>query len=168
MAETLDLRVNRAENEAFGERPPLYWAGRSRHNPRMETVPFLKAEGAGTRDAGVKRASALLRAHLEAPWTVARLSRSVGMSRATLARRFVAEYAESPMRHLARLRMDRAAELLARTDQSLARIAPQVGYDTEFALSRAFKRFFGVPPSAYRARLRSEPRSGSGTVCRAA
>jgi transcriptional regulator GlxA family with amidase domain len=165
MAETLDLGVNRAKRRPFDECVPLYRTGRSRHNVRMEAVPSRERER--VRDAGVKRATALLRAHLEAPWTVARLSRSVGMSRATLARRFVAEYAESPMRHLARLRMQRAAELLGRTDQSLARIAPQVGYDTEFALSRAFKRFFGVPPSAYRARLRAEG-PGSPIVCRAA
>ena len=90
------------------------------------------------------------------------------MSRATLARRFVTEYAESPMRHLARLRMNRVAELLTRTDESLAGIAPRVGYDTEFALSRAFKRFYGVPPSAYRASKRGGQGRGSGPVCRAA
>ena len=115
---------------------------------RMEAVPSIP-------DEGVARASALLCAHLEAPWTVARLSKAVGMSRAALARRFVATLAESPMRHLTRLRMERAAELLSTTEQRLASIAPQVGYDSEFALSRAFRRHFGVPPGAYRAGLRA-------------
>ena len=99
-------------------------------------------------------------------WTVGELAKSAGMSRPTLARRFVRAIGEAPLKHLARLRMERAARLLATTDDALCRIAPDVGYETEFAFSRAFRRHHGVPPGVFRRQARAA--SKSAIVCLAA
>jgi len=160
MAETLYLDPDRPKNQPFPLRRRFTMEASGRMMARMQAPCSIA-------DDGVARASALLRAHLEAPWTVARLSKSVGISRAALARRFVATFAESPIQHLTRLRMERAAELLTTTNHRLASIAPQVGYDSEFALSRAFRRHFGVPPGAYRAARRAAE-VGASTVVRMA
>ena len=74
----------------------------------------------------------------------------MGLSRAALARRFVAALGEPPLRLQARLRLERAALLLERTDASLAEVASQVGYESEFAFSRAFRREYGAPPATWR------------------
>lgn len=91
--------------------------------------------------------------------TVASLARTVGLSRAAFARRFARATGTTPLRHLTRVRLALAAERLTKTDDSLAEIAWLVGYGTEFALSRAFKREHGVPPRTYR-RLLSVPFAG--------
>jgi transcriptional regulator GlxA family with amidase domain len=100
-------------------------------------------------------------------WTVARLAKVAGLSRAAFARRFAAEVGAPPLRHVAALRMARAADLLARTDASLADIAARTGYANEFALSRAFHRLVGAPPGAYRRLVRAAP-SSSRPMCLAA
>jgi transcriptional regulator GlxA family with amidase domain len=87
-------------------------------------------------------------------WTLARLAKVAGMSRAAFARGFAAEVGTSPLRYLAGVRLRRAEVLLATTDDMLASIAAEVGYATEFALSRAFRRHAGEPPGAYRRRVR--------------
>jgi AraC-like DNA-binding protein len=95
---------------------------------------------------------------LEARWTVSKLARRVGLSRPAFARRFVAQTGQSPLRYLTRARMLRAAELIRDTREGLARIGTQVGYDSEFAFNRAFKRFHHVAPGTFR-RLVSIDRS---------
>jgi transcriptional regulator GlxA family with amidase domain len=105
-------------------------------------------------DERIERVLAALAAGPAERWTVARLAKIAGLSRAAFARRFAAEVGAPPLTHVARLRMQRAAELLATTDVSLAEIAAKVGYATEFALSRAFRRHLGAPPGAYRRSVR--------------
>ncbi|MFD5831429.1 helix-turn-helix transcriptional regulator [Lentzea sp. NPDC060358] len=73
------------------------------------------------------------------------------MPRAAFSRVFTAEVGQPPMTYLTGWRLSRAAQLLRETDVALARIAPQVGYSTEFALSAAFRREFGVSPGRFRA-----------------
>lgn len=103
------------------------------------------------RDGVVARALALLAGELAAPWTVAKLARRVAVSRPVLARRFHVATGSSPMRHLTGLRMERAAELLRQAPElSLAAVAEQVGYASEFAFNRAFKRHHGLPPGSFR------------------
>lgn len=120
-------------------------------------------------DGVVARAAQLMRADLKRRWTVSELARAVGVSRAVLARRFVQALSEPPQRWLARVRLERAASLLVETDEGLAGVADAVGYDSEFAFSRAFRRQFGSPPGAYRRRLRTAGGSGSSApVMRAA
>ncbi len=84
------------------------------------------------------------------PWTVARLAQSVGVSRATLARRFSRLVGVAPMAYLTRWRLALAADLLHDRAMTLASVARQVGYTNPFALSVAFKREYGVSPQAYR------------------
>jgi AraC-like DNA-binding protein len=83
------------------------------------------------------------------------LARVAGTSRATLGRRFVAEVGEPPLAYLTRARMQAASQLLRGSDEGFAAIAGHVGYESEFAFNRAFRRAFGAPPGEYRRRLRA-------------
>lgn len=118
------------------------------------------------RDPRIARVLEAMRAQLAERWTVARLARIAGLSRAAFARRFAAEVGAPPLHHLAALRMRRAVELLAAGDAPLAALAAEVGYANEFALSRAFRRHLGEPPSTLRRRLRDA--RPSTTLCLAA
>ncbi len=83
-------------------------------------------------------------------WTVSSLGEAAGMPRAAFSRLFTAAVGQPPMTYLTGWRLSRAARLLRETDAPLARIAPQVGYSTEFALSAAFRREYGVSPGRFR------------------
>ena len=107
-----------------------------------------------SRDERVAQAVELMRDELDERWTVSKLARRVGLSRPAFARRFVADRGVSPLRFLARERMDRAAELLRRTDWTLAEIAERVGYDSQFAFNRAFRRHHRESPGAFRRHTR--------------
>lgn len=111
------------------------------------------------RDPGLARALSVMHAAPEAPWTVEQLAHEASMSRATFARRFRETTGIAPSAYLGRLRIDKGAEILARSDASLAQVAAEVGYASEFAFSRAFKRTRGVPPSTFREARRVERRS---------
>ncbi len=117
-------------------------------------VESLRAEQTGwlaaLKDPIVSRALALLHRRVTDPWTVDELGREVGLSRSTLADRFTRLIGEPPMRYLARWRLHVAAHDLRHSDMPLARIAHHVGYESEAAFSRAFKRDFGVPPATWR------------------
>jgi AraC-like DNA-binding protein len=95
------------------------------------------------------------------PWTVDRLSEVAGMPRAAFTRRFGTVVGRPPMSYLIGWRLGRGARLLRETDATLATIARQVGYSTEFAFSAAFRREYGVSPGRFRrtpaAALLSEP-----------
>jgi transcriptional regulator GlxA family with amidase domain len=105
---------------------------------------------AGLKDPFVSRALSLLHGRVAKEWTVDDLGREVGLSRSALADRFTRLIGEPPMRYLARWRIQVAAHQLRNSDTSLARIAEQVGYESEAAFNRAFKRSFGVPPATWR------------------
>ena len=115
---------------------------------------------AGLRDPHVGRALALLHGDPARAWEVEALAREVGLSRSALADRFVALLGEPPMQYLTGWRMALASQALSTSNDAVARIAERVGYDSEAAFIRAFKREFGTPPAAWRraARLaRSHP-----------
>ncbi len=118
----------------------------------------------GPRDLVVRRALELFERDPKRRWTVDAIAEALGLSRAALARRFVAELGEPPLRALTRVRMRRARELLATTEEGLVGIADAVGYDSEFAFSRAFKRAHGVAPALFR----RSARTSSGFTLRAA
>jgi AraC-like DNA-binding protein len=102
-------------------------------------------------DVRITRAIALLRADLRRRWTIDDLAREVGLSRSAFAAHFSQATGEPPMRWLARQRLDLAARRLTERDETLARVAFAVGYESEAAFSRAFKRAFGIAPAAWRA-----------------
>lgn len=109
---------------------------------------------AGLRDPYVSRALALLHADPGRDWTVEQLGRETGLSRSALAERFVHLIGEPPMQYLTRWRLALAARALREERASVARIGERVGYDSEAAFNRAFKREFGMPPAVWR-RLRA-------------
>jgi len=84
------------------------------------------------------------------PWTVAELARLVSVSRSALATRFTELLGQPPMQYLIQWRLQLAAHHLQNTDESVAKIASQVGYESEAAFSRAFRRYAGKPPGAWR------------------
>jgi AraC-like DNA-binding protein len=87
-------------------------------------------------------------------WTIEELAAQAGVARATLARRFTALVGEPPLAYLTRWRMELAARQLRTGDDPLSVIARRVGYESEFAFSRAFSRTRAIAPSRYRAQLR--------------
>lgn len=107
---------------------------------------------AGARDRFVGRALSLLHAQPARPWTVDELARKAGLSRSAMAQRFTDLIGQPPMQYLARWRLQVAAQSLAAARDSIATVASQVGYDSEAAFSRAFKREFGLPPANWRKR----------------
>lgn len=109
---------------------------------------------AGLRDALVGASLTLMHAHPAHDWTVEKLAKEVGASRTVLADRFTHFIGEPPMRYLARWRLAVAADLLRSGRTSLTRVAETVGYQSEAAFNRAFKREHGVPPAAWRRRQR--------------
>lgn len=104
----------------------------------------------GLRDPLVGRALALLHAEPARDWTLESLAREVGTSRSTLAERFTQLVEQPPMQYLARWRVQLAARHLEQGDASVAGVANQVGYESEAAFSRAFKRYAGLSPGAWR------------------
>ena len=104
---------------------------------------------AGLRDALVGRALAALHGAPEAPWTVESLARQVGASRSLLADRFSTLVGQTPMHYLALWRMQLATRRLSDGD-SVAAVAGAVGYESEAAFSRAFKKLVGRSPGAFR------------------
>lgn len=103
-----------------------------------------------TNDRFVQRALLLMHRDPSATWTVEQIAKAVGLSRSALAGRFVASIGESPMQYLGRWRIALAASALLATEDCLAQIAAQVGYESETSFNRAFKREFGLPPAAWR------------------
>ena len=89
------------------------------------------------------------------PWTIASLAKEAGVSRSVLAERFRHYLNESPMAYLTRWRLQLGAQMLASTSYSVAQIGCEVGYESEAAFNRAFKRQFTVPPARFRSQSRS-------------
>jgi AraC-like DNA-binding protein len=115
---------------------------------------------AGLRDPHVGKALAALHARPGHAWTIDALGHEAGLSRSALAERFTALVGEPPIQYLGRWRMQVAAGLLASTHDGIAEIAARVGYASEAAFSRAFKKAVSFPPATWR-RLRAG-RPGGG------
>lgn len=105
---------------------------------------------AGLRDDAIGRSLRMLHERVTYDWSLDELAKEVGLSRTVLAERFAHFVGAPPMRYLARWRMQLAASMLSSGSLSLAEIADKVGYGSETALSRAFKREVGVAPAAWR------------------
>lgn len=107
---------------------------------------------AGVKDRFVGRALSLLHAHPARAWTVEELAREVGLSRSALAQRFTGLLGKPPIQYLAQWRLIVAAQELDAGIKPVAAVAEQVGYESESAFNRAFKREFGMPPASWRKR----------------
>ena len=105
---------------------------------------------AGARDPGVGKALTLMHHRHAHPWTIAEVAHEVGLSRTVLTERFRRFLGESPMSYLVRWRLRLGARALTSTTQTVAQVAFDVGYESEAAFNRAFKREYGLPPARYR------------------
>jgi transcriptional regulator GlxA family with amidase domain len=157
--EWLDLTLRFLASEARHPRP-----GSETVITRLTEVIFVQAvrawiemqpEGRGgwlgaLRDRQISRVLSLMHGEPGRIWTVPALAAKAGMSRATLARRFAVLVGEPPLTYLSRWRMRSAAMLLRSQSLSLSEVAERVGYQSEAALGRAFRRMMGVAPGVYR------------------
>jgi AraC-like DNA-binding protein len=105
---------------------------------------------AGVNDPVVGKALRLLHGSPARDWTVEELAREVAVSRSVLAQRFTELVGEAPIRYLARWRMQLAKQLMREGAQNIQDVATRVGYESEAAFNRAFKRATGSPPAAWR------------------
>jgi AraC-like DNA-binding protein len=115
---------------------------------------------AGARDAEVGRTLALMHRNPAHAWTIASLAREAGISRSVLAERFHHYLGEPPMAYLTRWRLQLGAQMLTSTNHSVAQIASEVGYESEAAFNRAFKREFEIPPARFRSQSRAAHPTG--------
>jgi len=117
----------------------------------IESVPEGRGGWMGAlRERHVGAALAHIHRSPERDWTNASLAEAVGMSRSRFAARFTALVGEPPLAYLSRWRLETAAGLLQDGTLGLGEIASRVGYESEAAFSKAFRRRFGAPPGAYR------------------
>jgi AraC-like DNA-binding protein len=117
----------------------------------LETIPEQERSWlAGLRDPHVSRVLGLMHARPARPWTVDDLGREAGLSRSALAERFTLLIGEPPMQYLTRWRLALGARALKEGSEPVIDVARQVGYESEAAFNRAFKREFGAPPATWR------------------
>lgn len=109
---------------------------------------------AGLADPALARALAVMHRRPDKAWTLETLAREAGMSRALFAERFRQRIGQTAMEYLTGLRMQRARQLMLSSDRPLASIAAQLGYQSESAFNRAFRRMHGESPGAFRRRMR--------------
>lgn len=105
---------------------------------------------AGLRDPAIRRALSLLHARATDHWTADDLAAELGMSRSAFATRFTSVMGMPPMRYLTRWRMRLAANTLTARIKSVSEVAYDLGYSSEAAFTRAFRREFGSPPGEWR------------------
>ena len=118
---------------------------------------------AGLRDRFVGRTLALMHEKPAFDWNLDELSTQVGLSRSALHERFVELVGQPPMQYLTNWRMQLASRLLRETQSSVAAVALEVGYDSEAAFARAFKRLVGAPPATWRRAQSQLPNAAANT-----
>ena len=116
-----------------------------------DAAGWLRATG----DPQLSFALAAMHEAVERRWTVATLASSAGMSRSGFAARFKNVVGESPLEYLTRWRVHKATQLLRETDFKIAKIAALVGYESDAAFNRTFKKTIGAAPGEYRKSFRS-------------
>ena len=145
-----ESRTRRAGSAAVLERlSEMVFVDAARRH--LETMP-ADASGwlAALRDRHVGKAIGLMHDRPAEEWTIDELGRQVGLSRSALHERFAELVGMPPMQYLTNWRMQRGAQLLREGDATVATISQEVGYDSEAAFARAFKRLVGQPPAAWR------------------
>jgi AraC-like DNA-binding protein len=132
---------------------------------RLAEVLFIQAirahlaSGADCRNPGwlraifdpqVGAAIGAIHENVNRPWTVEALAESAGMSRSAFALRFKELLGQTPLDYLTEWRMQKAVQLLEHKDKKLFEIARSVGYESDAAFSKAFKRVLGLTPGEHR------------------
>jgi AraC-like DNA-binding protein len=112
---------------------------------------------AAARDSAVGQALAAIHRDPARGWSLSSLAGQAGLSRTVFAERFTRLLGEAPLAYVARCRMQLGAHLLETTDDTVLQVALNVGYESEAAFNRAFKREFDFPPARYRAERRAMP-----------
>jgi len=107
----------------------------------------------GVTDSHVGRALALIHSDIAKPWSAEALAKEVALSRSAFMERFAALIGMPPMRYLKTWRLQTARLQLRETQVTIAQLAHAVGYESEEAFSRAFKREFGLSPAHWRESL---------------
>jgi AraC-like DNA-binding protein len=115
----------------------------------------------GLRDPHIGAALNLIHGRWREEWTVDKLAREVGLSRSVFASRFAHFVGQAPIHYMTAWRMQLATHLLQRNGTNISRVASEVGYDSEAAFCRTFKRCVGVTPGHWRRRLPSEVKRSS-------
>jgi pimeloyl-ACP methyl ester carboxylesterase/AraC-like DNA-binding protein len=115
----------------------------------------------GLTDPAVSKALSMIHNHYAEDLDIETLAREAGVSRTILGERFGELIGESPMRYCARWRMRMACNILRDGKQNSANVAHAVGFGSEAAFNRAFKREYGVPPAAWRKRAEAEEEARS-------
>jgi AraC-like DNA-binding protein len=123
-------------------------------------VQALRAHIAGSKcqehglcalaDPQIRKALSLIHERPSEPWTVESLATAVALSRSGFAARFSELVGEPPLEYLAKWRMTKAAQFLRESELSLSEVAATIGYQSEASFNRAFKRWGGIAPGAYR------------------
>ena len=117
----------------------------------LETLPSDRLDWlAGLRDPHIGRALAEIHRDPARNWTLETLAHKVAMSRSAFAEQFARFLGTPPMQYLTNWRMQIAAHQLLSTTDSVSTVANRIGYDSEAAFSRAFKKLVGAPPSEWR------------------
>jgi AraC-like DNA-binding protein len=128
----------------------------------MEQLPAEQVGWlAAARDPVVGAVLALLHRDPGHPWNAQELATKVGASRSVIAERFARFLGEPPHAYLTRWRLQLAARLLETSRQTIVQVAGEVGYESQAAFNRAFKREFGRPPAQYRKGLQASDNAGS-------
>ena len=109
------------------------------------------------RDPHLHRAIQAMHANLDSDWSLEALAETAGLSRAAFAQRFKRLAGDTPAHYLARIRIQRAMDMLRSTEENLESIAERVGYRDPFVFSKAFKRLQGASPRDFRKSLRDNP-----------
>ena len=132
---------------------------------------YLRTDGEGKvdwyralQDPQIGQALALIQLQPGEPWTVESLARHVSLSRSAFSTKFKLLVGEPPMQYLTRVRLTKAATLLRTHPATLVEIALSIGYVSEVALSKAFKRYFGMAPGAYRQGRRKQTAKEDGSL----
>lgn len=115
------------------------------------------------KDQHLHRAIQAMHADMDSEWSLETLADVAGLSRAAFAQRFKRAAGDTPAHYLARIRIQRAMDLLRSTEDNVESIAERVGYRDPFVFSKAFKRLQGASPRDFRKSMRENPVPALGT-----